>query len=1260
MSLLKCASLMYSNDQQHSKTMNHKLSFMKTLRTSSSLNLRSSCGVAIPLLALFFVSATHIKADPATLLFADDFTGGIPGWTAVQPAGAYVEPPMIWQFDKVTDSFSEQSNIYTDSSTASTSRRAVMLISDAVAPTNFTYTARLTAGDDDGFGLIWGFEDEDSFYRVTFARQNRFAVGWPFQGVIVDRMSNSVVSDIHGPDNSFINTANRPFDVTLSVTNGLLTLAIVDDPLGAAGGPFPYSPVTDLALPSLLSARVGIFSWGQSGGTPRSFRIQSPVLNGTALDAAAVSQVLSNWSFTITPSATNDYPVNTGLWSQALLVSGDKGAMIENNDSAPENLVTSSTNTPVFAAVAGDVNWSNYVYSVRLISGDDDGFGIFLRYQDRTNWYRIGFRAQNSQAGIKQGISVQKNVNQTFDQMLSSTAFIPPINSPFDVHAAIRDNILQIVCVQNPDSASPAITSFGPIDMGASALVPSNLATGRIGAFSWAQYGVGGLEDFGTAVDWVRVRQVNGEGLLVSSPFGTPDPPLGLNDLPVSGSITARVDSAVVSAPGVRQLSAGWAGAGSVPGTGDTNEVIFTLTQFSLLTWKWQTQYELSVNATPGGTAVPSIGPWVNAGSNVTVTATANTGFVFAGWSGDSVSKASALSFPMVRPVTLTANFAVDSDNDGLADDWEYRYFGAGNLSQTAGGNPDLDGDDNITEFHQGSNPAFAEGLVFTDGILSQWLNDARDRALPGWFMVTNFGSGFRGLWENSNQNRAANSAGPDDAPFISLNNYATNASFQGPYLVVRTNVWNPAWESTFSLSAEFSVGDNDGDCLYFRYLDRSNWFRVTLCGNDAAAPTRPLQYASIQKRTNGWFSLVEPTSVTGFQLFPDPLDTTGYKRFRVTVNGTNDNFEVRVIGWNVFLNPPDWDPATEAILTFSDGSLPSGRIGVGPWGQGGFGAWNSTTNNPSAPGVEQNAVGSGFFVDNIILQVDGTNAFAENWETATLHTDIPAGWENPYASVAGYAGDWHVSGHGSLANFTLPFGTPQTGTALVPKADGEGPVLLAPALTNANYVLELGIHPLDDGGMGFVYDFQDTNNFARVLFNSQVPLAGEFAQGLNVSRKSGGVWTDIVAGDNTFVYTPARPFDARFANNNGVYTLSAWNTETPATVFRWQWTDQPAAAGNRLGLAIWDMPDAHFNYLRAYSLPAIAPVEPFKISNISLVAGNVVLDITKPVGSSYHVLRATSVTGPYTTNAANQTGAQYSEPLPAGAANYYRLQLLP
>ena len=1200
------------------------------------------------------LAAASATATPAITLFQDDFQGGIPGWTEVQPAaGVWVEPPMLWQFDQVSDSFSEQGNIHTGGTAGSATRLTVMLISDATVPANFGYTARLTAGDDDGLGLIWGYENETTFYRIAFSRQAGRTAVWPALGTTVDRMSNNVPIDVVPATSAFINTANRPFDLSVGVTNGLLTVNIIDDPLGSAT---PVNIVTDLLLPVAPVGKVGIFSWGMSGGTPKSFRIQNPVLNGVALDAAAVTQVLSNWSFTTTPSSTNDYPTPAGLWSQALGPNGDRGMMVENDDQAPENTATSYTNCPVRAAIAGDASWSNYVFSARLQTPDDDGFGLLLRYQDRTNWYRIAFRSQNTASGgIRRGISVQKNVNRTFDQMLSTTAFLPPTNSAFDVHAAIRGNALQVMCVVNPDTGSPTYTSFGPIDMGASALVPANLSTGKVGVFSWAQASVApSTEDYGTGVDSVKVRQVNGEGLLVSSPFGAPNPPLGMNDLPVSGLVTAKVDNAVIAAPGVRQISTGWSGAGSVPGAGATNEVIFTLSQFSIITWKWQTQYLLAAGATTGGSVGASAGPWINATSNVTVTATAIPGYVFVGWSGDNLSKSPNLSLQMILPYTLTANFEVDTDGDGLSDIWEQQFFGAGNLSQNAAGNPDGDGRNNLAEFQDGSNPAFAETLVFTDGLTSRWINESRDRAIPGQLGITNFGGGFRGLWEVSNQNRTANSAGPDDGAFISLTNYGTNASFQGPAIVVRSNVWNSSWASTFSLSAEFSVGDNDGNCLYFRYGDRSNWFRVTLCGDDAAAITRPTQGVSVQKRTNGWFSVVPLNYISGplGSVFPDPLDTTGFKRLRVTVNGTNDFFEVRVIGWNALSSTPDWDPNFEVVHTFTDNSLPTGRIGIGPWGQGAFGAWNATNGNP---------IGAGMFADNIIVQVDGTNAFVEDWETATEHTDFPAGWENAYAGypLGTLLGDWHVSAHGTIAGFGFAFGTPQSGTIEFPEADGEGPIMLAPALTNANYLLELGIHPLDDGGMGFVYDFKDTNNFARVLFDSRVPVGGDMVQGVNISRKSGGVWSTIVAGDNTFVYAPGHPFDVRFANNNSKYTLTASLADNPSTVYHWSWTDQPVSATNRIGLALWDMPDAHYTYLRATALPAIIPFIPLNIDSAAISGGNVILNISKPTGSSYHVLRATNVTGPYTTNALNQTGAQYMEP--AGTGNvFYKLQLVP
>jgi hypothetical protein len=1198
--------------------------------------------------ALFVLGACQVKAAPATLIFEDHFDGGVPGWFAVQPSGGiYIDGPMLWQYDLVNKAFVEQSNIYTDAALFSGSRIAVMLINDAVAPANFTYTARLMIGDDDGFGLIWGYEGEHTFYRVTFAQQNRALVGWPYQGWVVDRMNNGQVTDLFGPDNTaFIPTFGQPFDVTVNVNSGLLNLTIVDDPDGAA---IVHNAVVDGALPTTPSARVGMFSWGmQPHASVRGFRIQNPTLSPTSL-AGDLNSVLTNWSFLIPPRANGTTNMNGGLppmWSMGFDANGPTGTLFENSDRFldADNTANGTTNFAAPSAVAGDVTWSNYVYSARLTSEDDDGLGILFRYLNETNFYRMGFRSQNSVAGVKRGVSIQKNVDLNFDEIFYSTAFIYQPGVPFDVHASIQTNRLQVLVVNNPESTAAQGYFFGPFD-----ITGDTVDQGKIGLFSWAQFSAVTARKSGTEVDFVKVYDMTGQGLIVNSPYGTPSPPVGLNDFPINTVITAAVQSVITDAPGVRRVLTGWNGFGSVPASGAANEVSFTLSTFSLLTWNWRTEYQLTTSTTTGGSVNASLGPWVVEGSNVTVTATANPGFMFRGWTGDSISTVATLQFPMVRPITLTALFSADSDGDGLADDWEIAHFG--NLAQTAEGDPDGDGASNLTEFELGTNPNFAETLVVSDGLSSQWINTQRDPVLPSQLRVIDFGSGYRGAWDDSNDHRNGN-----DFAFIASTNFGNNASFQSPRVIVKSNLWNDAWSSNFSASIEFTVGDDDGNSFYFRYKDEQNWYRATLCGQDPQGATaRPPVGLSVQRRLNGKYDLLA-ISLSGqlFAAYTDPTDgagtPAGYKRVRLTVNATNENFEIVVRGWDFNLN--DFDASTELIATFTDTNHTSGRIGFGLWGQGSFGDNNNVVNGIPVP--------FGAMVDNIVLKspADGSTVFSENWETVALADEFPAGWSNPYEGFPVFQGDWRMSAHGTFAQQSNQ-GADTTGTPSLPKADADGPMLLAPVPPVPNYLLQVGFHPFDNDGIGFIYDFQDTNNYSRVMFRSEMTFTGDIPPGLSVSRKSDGVWTDVVAGDTTFLYIPGRPFEVDFANNNGSYVLLARHVDSPGNVSKWQWTGPVATPGNRFGVAVWASQDAHFTHVRALSLPEFTPIIPLQITKISVAGGSVVLDVSKPDGALYNVLRAASVTGPYSSVANNQSGAQYTEALP-GATAYYRLELVP
>jgi len=148
--------------------------------------------------------------------------------------------------------------------------------------------------------------------------------------------------------------------------------------------------------------------------------------------------------------------------------------------------------------------------------------------------------------------------------------------------------------------------------------------------------------------------------LAVSSAYGIPTPASGWFD---SGTtIIGSINSSVPAGSGTQYFCAGWSGVGSVPASGSSSPVTFTINAPSNITWNWQTQYYLavsSVNGTVGGAG------WYNAGSSAyaSVTSTTEAGttgtqYVFTSWSGDaSGSSSPSDAIVMNAPKTATANW---------------------------------------------------------------------------------------------------------------------------------------------------------------------------------------------------------------------------------------------------------------------------------------------------------------------------------------------------------------------------------------------------------------------------------------------------------------------------------------------------------------------------------------------------------------------------------------------------------------------------
>ncbi len=121
--------------------------------------------------------------------------------------------------------------------------------------------------------------------------------------------------------------------------------------------------------------------------------------------------------------------------------------------------------------------------------------------------------------------------------------------------------------------------------------------------------------------------------LVIESAHGTPAPAAGVYTNTHGTPVNANVD-AVVNAGSTQYVNIGWSGTGSVPLSGASNAVSFVHNENSSLTWLWATEFWLEVGTAANG-SVDEVSQWVAEGVNLTLLATPDAGYSFAGWAGD-------------------------------------------------------------------------------------------------------------------------------------------------------------------------------------------------------------------------------------------------------------------------------------------------------------------------------------------------------------------------------------------------------------------------------------------------------------------------------------------------------------------------------------------------------------------------------------------------------------------------------------------------
>jgi len=152
--------------------------------------------------------------------------------------------------------------------------------------------------------------------------------------------------------------------------------------------------------------------------------------------------------------------------------------------------------------------------------------------------------------------------------------------------------------------------------------------------------------------------------LNIDSPFGETTPAIGTNNFGAASTVTVSVVDTELSSLGTRHRVIGWSGFGAIGSGNGDNTGPFVLDEPTTVSWNWETDHQLTLDAQPGGTVTPTAA-WHLDGSTVTIEATAaNPNYTFAGWTGDLSGfdpSANPASVPMDQPRTLTATFTANT-----------------------------------------------------------------------------------------------------------------------------------------------------------------------------------------------------------------------------------------------------------------------------------------------------------------------------------------------------------------------------------------------------------------------------------------------------------------------------------------------------------------------------------------------------------------------------------------------------------------------
>lgn len=233
-----------------------------------------------------------------------------------------------------------------------------------------------------------------------------------------------------------------------------------------------------------------------------------------------------------------------------------------------------------------------------------------------------------------------------------------------------------------------------------------------------ADQGGSAITNDGALVQYLKLEEFAPLSLTVNSAHGFPSPAVGTHSFVSGQTITNTVNS--VTEPMAQYVVVGWTMTGNDPVSGTTNVFVMTLTNNATLTWRWQTNYWLAVEAGAHGSVNVSSG-WQPFGSQVVVTAMADAYYHFTNWTGDVSGDdmyTNPLTIVVTGPKSVTAYFAENlTTNTGTPEWWLAQYGLTNNFAAEAAADQDSDGMETWAEYIAGTTPTNAASVFVITNI---------------------------------------------------------------------------------------------------------------------------------------------------------------------------------------------------------------------------------------------------------------------------------------------------------------------------------------------------------------------------------------------------------------------------------------------------------------------------------------------------------------------------------------------------------------